>query len=94
MSNGRNSHQAVVGDVVFTTDRRDSIGFVRALVYRGISWEEASRAARRLAREEREHAYPRTMVAPLAGQRRALTVDVDPANGALVLMRLVDLSDG
>ena len=73
--------------------RRDTSKFVAALVHRGVSWEEASRAGRAIVREEQRRAtaaYPLTVTFGLDGAPRAITADVDPVTGALQLLRLCD----
>jgi hypothetical protein len=72
---------------------REARPFAHALVEHGVSWEEATRAARTIIWEERRRSqrYPCTVAIPLAGQRRAITADVDPVSGALTLL---DLGDG
>jgi hypothetical protein len=69
---------------------RDAIPFAVALVERGVSWEEATRAARRIIWEERRRAqlYPCSVAVAVEGQQLAITADVDPVSGALKLVRV------
>ena len=57
--------------------RRDAHAFVDALIDRGVSWEEASRAARTVAWEERKQPYPLTAFASSNRLPRRYPVDAD-----------------